>query len=61
LVTIYLFIVYLRESGEAGNAYKPYSDNLKGTDHLEDLGANERIILKRILKKWRMEMWTGLI
>jgi hypothetical protein len=28
-----------------------WSENLKGRDHLEDPGADERIILKRILRK----------
>jgi hypothetical protein len=26
--------------------------NLKGRDHLEDLGVDWKIILKRILRKW---------
>jgi len=28
------------------------SENLKGRDHLEDLGIDEKIILEQILGKW---------
>jgi hypothetical protein len=30
--------------GEMRNAYKNWSDNLKGRDHLEDLGVDGRMI-----------------
>ena len=29
-------------------------------DHLEDLGIDGRIILKRIFMTWNREAWTGL-
>jgi hypothetical protein len=37
--------------GEVRNAYRFWSDNLKGRDHLEDLGVDGRIILEWILEK----------
>jgi hypothetical protein len=37
-----------------------WSGNMKGGDHLEDLGL-DRIILKWILKDQTEGMWTGFI
>jgi hypothetical protein len=37
--------------GEMANAYKILLENLKGRDHLEDLGIDGRIILEYILEK----------
>jgi hypothetical protein len=34
--------------------------NLRERDHLEDLGAVGRILLKLIFKKWNGEAWTEL-
>ena len=33
--------------------------NLRERDHLVDTGVDERIILRWILKKWYVEVWTG--
>jgi hypothetical protein len=33
--------------------------NLKWRDHLRDLGTDERVIIKLILKTWGMRVWTG--
>jgi hypothetical protein len=38
---------------------KCYSEDLQGTDHLGNLGADRRIIFKGILKKQGVKMWTG--
>jgi hypothetical protein len=31
-------------------------ENLKGIDHMEDQGVDERIILECILRKWNVRM-----
>jgi hypothetical protein len=36
-------------------------ESLKGKDHSEDLGIDERIILKWILGKYGLGVWTGFI
>jgi hypothetical protein len=38
-----------------------YLKNLKGQDHLEDLGIYEKIILEWILRKYSGKVWTGFI
>jgi len=35
--------------------------NLRERDHSEDPGADERIILRWIFKKWNVGIWTGSI
>jgi hypothetical protein len=39
---------------------KILSENLNGRDHLEDLGINKSMILKRILNKEGVIMWLIL-
>jgi hypothetical protein len=34
---------------------------LQGREHLEDLGVDRRIILRRTLEKQGVGMWTGFI
>ena len=33
--------------------------NLRERDHLEDLGKDGRIILRRIFRKWDVGVWAG--
>jgi len=40
---------------------KFWSENLKGSDHSEDLGVDRRIILEYILRKYGRKVWTGFI
>jgi hypothetical protein len=57
----------LMEEDKIGNmgavryAYKTWSENLYGRDGFEDLGLDERILLKLILNKWYNRKWTGVI
>jgi hypothetical protein len=40
---------------------KFWSEDLKGRDHSEDVGSGKRIILKWVLGKWGVRMWTVFI
>ena len=45
--------------GERRSAYRVWQGNLNERVHFEDLGVDEWIILKWILRKWD-GAWTGL-
>jgi len=48
--------------GERGEAYTGcWWGNLKERDHLGDPGMDGRIILRWILRKWDVGVWSGLI
>ena len=38
-----------------------WSGNVRERDHLEDPGIDGRIILRWIITKWDVGVWTGLI
>jgi hypothetical protein len=40
---------------------KFWLENLKGQDHVKDLGVDEKTILEQILQKWHGKVWTGCI
>jgi hypothetical protein len=40
---------------------KLWSENLKGRDHLKNLGADESIVLEWILEKKDEKFWTGCV
>jgi hypothetical protein len=46
---------------EVKNAYKFWSENLKGRGHSEDVSANGRMILKWILEEQGGKLWTECI
>jgi hypothetical protein len=35
--------------------------NLRGRDHVEDPGIEERIILRWIFREWNVRSWTGSV
>jgi hypothetical protein len=51
---------YVAHVGDKRNTYNMLA-NLKGRDHLEDLGVDGRIILEWILGKQGGKVWAGCI
>jgi len=47
--------------GVKRGAYRVLWGNLREKDHLEDTGADRRIILRRIFRNWDGGAWTGFI
>jgi hypothetical protein len=51
---------HVGETGEVHTGFRWGRGELRQRDHLEDLGVDRRIILKRVFKKWDGAC-TGLI
>jgi hypothetical protein len=47
--------------GERRGVYRVWWRRLMERDHLEDPGADRRIILRWIFRKWDLGLWTGSI
>jgi hypothetical protein len=47
--------------GDRGGVYRVLEGNLRKRNHVEDLGVDGTIILKRIFKNWDREAWIGLL
>jgi hypothetical protein len=45
---------------EGRGVYRVWWVNLREIDHWGDPGLDGRIILRRIFRKWDVEVWTGL-
>jgi hypothetical protein len=57
-----IMLVGMRHAWETGEVHgEIWSGDLSERDHLEDLGADGRIVLIWIFKKLDGEAWTGLI
>jgi hypothetical protein len=57
-----IMLVGMRHVWETGEVHREiWSGDLSERDHLEDLGADGRIVLIWIFKKLDGEAWTGLI
>jgi hypothetical protein len=56
-----LKVVIKIKYGHTRNAYKIWSENMKGRDHSEDLGIDRSIILKWILEEAVWKLCSGFI
>jgi len=45
--------------GDRRSVYRLSMGNLMDRDHLEEPGVNSRIILRWILRRWDVSLWTG--
>jgi hypothetical protein len=47
--------------GDRRGVYRVLVGKPEGRNHWQDLGIDEKIVLKWILKKWDGKAWTGLL
>jgi len=50
---------YVAHIGERKGVAGFWCENLRERDHLGDPGVDGRIILRRIFRKWDVEVWIG--
>jgi hypothetical protein len=43
-----------------GGVYRDLVENVREIDHCGEPGIDGRIILRRIFRKWDVDLWTGL-
>ena len=55
------WVGHVARMGEMGGAYRVLVEKPEGKGPLDDLGVDERIIIKCIFNKRDGGMWTGLI
>jgi hypothetical protein len=51
---------HVERMGEEKGVYRVIGGNLRERDHWRDTGVDGRIILRWILRKWDVRLWTGL-
>jgi hypothetical protein len=54
-------VVACSRHGTDENTCRVLSEIQRERDHLEDVGVDWRVILKRILEKWAEKVCTGII
>jgi TnpA family transposase len=59
-LTNFIRVTESRREGRLGiNKYKFWLENIKESHHLVDQSINARVILKQILQKYDVKIWTG--
>jgi len=53
-------LIYVEHEGEVRNSFKIFIGNLNGSDHLEDIGVEWRMILQDLKEEWGTRMCVRL-